>query len=77
MTEQSFHHEGIINQLRRVGALFLLIAATTLYVRAARHTLAATLLQSRATLLQSRLMVGVKALLVRYYEGESIVPTND
>lgn len=32
--EQSFHHDGMINQLKRVGALFLLIAATTLYVRA-------------------------------------------
>ena len=35
---------------------------------------ATTLLQSRASLLQSRLMVGVKEMMVRYYEGETLVP---
>lgn len=37
------------------------------------QTSATTLLQSRAALLQSRLMIGVKEMLRRYYEGESIV----
>ncbi|MBP3828695.1 MAG: TolC family protein [Bacteroidaceae bacterium] len=35
---------------------------------------ATTLLQSRASLLQSRLMVGVKEMMVRYYEGEPLDP---
>lgn len=38
------------------------------------QTQATTLLQSRASLLQSRLMVGVKEMLVRYYEGEPLDP---
>ena len=38
------------------------------------QTSATTLLQSRASLLQSRLMVGVKEMLVRYYEGEPLDP---
>ena len=38
------------------------------------QTSATTLLQSRASLLQSRLMVGVKEMMVRYYEGETLVP---
>ena len=37
------------------------------------QTAATTLLQSRAALLQSRLMVGVKSMLRRYYEGEGIL----
>lgn len=37
------------------------------------QTAATTLLQSRAALLQSRLMVGVKTMLRRYYEGEDIL----
>ncbi len=41
------------------------------------QTSATTLLQSRASLLQSRLMVGVKALLVRYYEGEPLSPMHN
>ena len=38
------------------------------------QTQATTLLQSRASLLQSRLMVGVKEMMVRYYEGEPLDP---
>ena len=37
------------------------------------QTASATLLQSRATLLQSRLMIGVKEMQRRYYEGKSLV----
>jgi len=37
------------------------------------QTAATTLLQSRAALLQSRLMVDVKSMLRRYYEGEGII----
>ena len=38
------------------------------------QTSATTLLQSRADLLQKRLMRGLKLLQKRYYEGESLVP---
>lgn len=38
------------------------------------QTSAATLLQSRAALLQSQLMVGVKEMVRRYYEGEPLEP---
>lgn len=37
------------------------------------QTASATLLQSRAALLQSRLMIGVKEMQRRYYEGKSLV----
>lgn len=37
------------------------------------QTSSATLLQSRAALLQSRLMIGVKEMQRRYYEGKSLV----
>ena len=40
------------------------------------QTSSATLLQSRAALLQSRLMIGIKEMQRRYYEGKSIVPDN-
>jgi len=40
------------------------------------QTSSATLLQSRAALLQSRLMVGIKEMQRRYYEGEHLVPDN-
>lgn len=38
------------------------------------QTSSTTLLQSRATLLQSRLMTGVKEMTLRYYEGKPLVP---